>query len=134
MGFVCLFNKKCSFWRWGNKIGLIQEHLLAWAMKVKISRNKWKSWLKEEFGSTSWRLDWTQGRHAFLKCFWIWSPEIPENSVPHYENSVLSEWGLGTSYEHIFGKEVDPTDAWSLLLQNFPLRMGVCVYLRDESF
>lgn len=34
----------------------------------------------------------------------------------------------------IRGKEVDPTKAWSLLLQDFPLRMGVCVDLRDEHF
>lgn len=95
-----MFNKKYSFWSRGNIIGLIQEHLLVCATKMKISRNKWKSWLKEEFGGTSWRLDWKTGRHEFLKCFQTRGPEIPVNSVPHYNNSVLSEWGLGTSESH----------------------------------
>lgn len=66
---------------------------------MKISRNTWESWLKEEIGSTSWRLNWKKGRHAFLKSFQTRGPEIPVNSVPHYENSALSEWGLGTSSE-----------------------------------
>lgn len=112
-----MFNKKYSFCSRGSIIGLIQGHLLACATKGKISRNKWISWLKDEFGSTSWRLDWEKGRHAFLKCFQTRSPEIPMSSVPHYDNSVLSEWDLGTFSE--------PLHAY-LRKRGIPLKLGAC--------